>query len=240
MGFLTYNLKWRTGSVDCDVSSTGACYGDVEAIVKKDTAGAPAQVYCEYVAARLAALIGINVAAGVLVPHSTGLMYASLTVSQVGSPLQKVDFSNLDDFKRRHPVEAARLAVFDLWVGNADRVGNVLASMGMTMEDVVAGIDNGACLLNADNTSAASIALLKDEEQPDFHLFGTGHPWVFCEEVIERIEGLPDLVIDDACVLGDTVGSVMLPEQAEVSEVLKWRRSEERLRNLVKKVLQPA
>lgn len=239
MGFLTYNLKWRTEQIDGDHSSTGACYGDLEAVIKRDTASAPAQVYCEYVASRLASLVGINMAAGVLVPHSTGLMYASLTVSQVGRPLHKVDLTNLADFRWRHPVEAARLAVFDLWVGNADRVGNVLASMGLTMDDVVAGIDNGACLLNAENSSAASLALLNDEEQPDFHLFGTGHPWVYCEEVIERIEGLPDLAIDDACVLGDTVGSVMLPEQAEVSEVLKWRRDDGRLRKLAQKVLQP-
>lgn len=239
MGFLTYKLKWRTEQIPTDHSSTGACYGDLEAVIKQDTPDAPAQVYCEYVAARLAALVGINVAAGVLVPHSTGLMYASLTVSQVARPLEKVDVTNLTEFRQRHPVEAARLAVFDLWVGNADRVGNVLASMGLTMDDVVAGIDNGACLLNAENTSAASLALLHDEKQPNFHLFGTGHPWVYCEEIVERIERLPDLTIDDACVLGDTVGSVMLPEQAEVSEVLKWRRNDGRLRDLVQKVLQP-
>jgi len=46
-------------------------------------------------------------------------------------------------------------------------------------------------------------------------------------------------VIDEACVLGDTVGSVMLPEQAEVAEVLKQRRSNGHLRKLVEEVLKP-
>ncbi|MBT7207063.1 MAG: hypothetical protein HN868_06885 [Gammaproteobacteria bacterium] len=237
MGFLTYNLKWRTQQYNDSDSSTGACSGDIEAVVKRDTPDAPAQVYCEYVAARLASLIGINVAAGVLVPHAKGLMYASLSISQVASPLAKVDMSNIDEFKQRHPVEAAGLAVFDLWVGNADRVGNVLASMGLSMDDVVAGIDNGACLLNTENNSKDSLAFLRNADQPDFHLFGSGHPKIYCDEVVERIENLSDFAIDDACVLGDTVGSVMLPEQAEVSEVLKWRRQSNRLKDLVYRVL---
>ena len=237
MGFLTYNLKWRTQQLSGSDSSTGACYGDIEAVVKRDTPDAPAQVYCEYVAARLASLVGINVATGVLVPHAKGLMYASLSISQVGSPLEKVDMSNIDEFKKRHPVEAAGLAVFDLWVGNADRVGNVLASMGLSMDDVVAGIDNGACLLNTENNSEKSLAFLSNADQPDYHLFGSGHPKVYCDVVIDRIESLSDLAINEACVLGDTVGSVMLPEQAEVSEVLRWRRDGNRLRKLVYNVL---
>lgn len=239
MGFLTYNLRLRKQRIDADLTSTGACYGDVEAVIKQDSPEAPAQVYCEYVAARLAALVGIDAAAGVLVPHSRGLMYASLTISQLANPLVKVDASNLNDFKAYHPVEAARLAVFDLWIGNADRVGNVLASMGLSTEDVVAGIDNGSSLLNSELSKEKSLKLLWDAGQPDFHLFGTGHKWVYCNDTISRIEGLPDFAIDTACVLGDTVGSVMLPEQAEVAEVLKWRRDEGRLRNLVREVLEP-
>lgn len=239
MGFLTYHLKYRSQKIDGNESSTGACYGDIEAVIKRDTPDAPAQVYCEYVAARLAALLCLNVAAGVLVPHATGLMYASLTISQVATPLTKVDLDNLQEFRQCHPVEAARLAVFDLWVANADRVGNVLASMGLSMDDVVAGIDNGACLLNAENTKEESLKLLRRADQPDFHLFGSGHFRPYCEEMVERIENLSDLAIDDACVLGDTVGSVMLPEQAEVAEVLKWRRSRGRLRKLVQAVLKP-
>lgn len=239
MGFLTYKLNLRRQRIDADLTSTGACYGDVEAVIKQDSPEAPAQVYCEYVAARLAALVGIDAAAGVLVPHSRGLMYASLTISQLANPLVKVDASNLDDFKAYHPVEAARLAVFDLWIGNADRVGNVLASMGLSTEDVVAGIDNGSSLLNTEETKEQSLRLLWDAGQPDFHLFGIGHKWAYCEDILSRIEGLPDFAIDTACVLGDTVGSVMLPEQAEVAEVLKWRKSSGRLRKLVKGVLKP-
>jgi hypothetical protein len=239
MGFLTYYLKYRSQKIDDNESSTGACIGDIEAVVKRDTPNAPAQVYCEYVASRLASLISLNVATGVLVPHATGLMYASLSISQVATPLKKVELDNLQEFRKHHPVEAARLAVFDLWVANADRVGNVLASMGLSMDDIVAGIDNGACLLNAENTKEESLKLLRCADQPDYHLFGTGHLWRYCEETIKRIEDLSDLAIDDACVLGDTVGSVMLPEQAEVAEVLKWRRSEGRLRKLVQSVLQP-
>lgn len=239
MGFLTYHLQYRSKKIDDNESSTGACFGNLEAVVKRDTEDAPAQVYCEYVASRLASLISLNVATGVLVPHATGLMYASLAISQVAAPLQKVDLNNLQEFRRRHPVEAARLAVFDLWVANADRVGNVLASMGLSMDDIVAGIDNGACLLNAESTKNASLKLLWSKDKPDYHLFGTGHLWIHCEETVRRIEKLSDLAIDDACVLGDTVGSVMMPEQAEVAAALKWRRSRGRLRRLVKNVLIP-
>jgi len=111
--------------------------------------------------------------------------------------------------------------------------------MGLSLDDMVAGIDNGACLLNTENSREDSLRLLWDAGKPDFHLFGTGHSKAYCEEVVERIERLPDLAIDDACVLGDTVGSVMLPEQAEVSDVLKWRRDKGRLRDLVAAVLMP-
>jgi len=50
-----------------------------------------------------------------------------------------VDWGNLTEFRERHPVEAAKLAVFDLWIANVDRMGNVLASMGQSIDDVVAG-----------------------------------------------------------------------------------------------------
>ena len=239
MGFLTYNLRWRTQQINEDISSIGACYGDIEAVIKRDTPGAPAQVYCEYVAARLAALVGINVAVGVLVPHATGLMHASLAISEVANPLQKIDFSNLEQFKQSHPIEAAKLAVFDLWIANTDRVGNLLASMNYAVDDLVAGIDNGACLLNVENTKDESLEFLRNENEPSYHSFGTGLSWRYCEQLLEYIENLPDFVIDEACVLGDTVGSVMLPEQAEIAEILKWRRDDGRLRNLVKNVLTP-
>ena len=239
MGFLTYHLKFRSQKIDENESSTGAHVGDVEAIIKCDTPEAPAQVYCEYVAMRLGTLLGLNIAAGVLVPHRTGLMYASMSISQVANPLEVVAYENLALFRKYHPVEAARLAVFDLWIANPDRVGNVLASLRGTTDDIVAAIDSGSCLLNAEDSKRESLELLWSEDQPDYHAFGAGLPWNYCEETIERIENLSDLAIDDACVLGDTVGSVMLPEQAEVAEVLKWRRSEGRLRRLVRLALKP-
>jgi hypothetical protein len=70
--------------------------GDVAAIIKQDGGESRAQVYSEYVAGRLAAMVGVTVAAGVFVAHARGLRYASLKIAEVGFALTDIDMERAE------------------------------------------------------------------------------------------------------------------------------------------------
>ena len=59
-------------------------------------------------------MVGVTVAAGVLVAHAAGLRYASLKVAEVGFALTDIEQEHADEVVARYPVEAANLAVFDV------------------------------------------------------------------------------------------------------------------------------
>jgi len=103
---------------------------------------------CEYVACRLAAMVGVPVATGVLVAHDTGLKYASLVLSEIAVHMEDVNENKLDKLLSRYPVECAKIAVFDIWIGNPDRLGNVRANLGRSSGHIVVGIDHGGGLLS--------------------------------------------------------------------------------------------
>lgn len=236
MAFITYKIQKQLKTVR--KGATEAKHGRLESIVKQDNGESPAQVYCEYVACRLAALVGVQVATGVLVAHDRGLKFASLVISEIVTKLVDVDVDKLDKLLSRYPVECAKLAVFDLWIGNPDRLGNVRANLGRSSDHVFVGIDHGGGLLGCSNYRHEALRRLQDRRWPNSHPFGTGLSKSYCDAMIDRIQKLDDEAIDDACVIGDTVGAVMLPEQAELAEILKKRRKW--LPEMVYNVLKPA
>ena len=198
--------------------------GDVAAIIKQDGGESRAQVYCEFVAGRLAAMVGVTVAAGVLVTHARGLRYASLKIAEVGFSLTDVEFGHAAEVASRYPVEAANLAVFDAWICNTDRAGNLRANLAESTDNLLIGIDHGGSLLSVADTIDAAIERLRSTNWPPTHLFqGMVNP-ALLQPMIERIQRLPDETIQDACVLSGTIGSVILPDQAVLAEALIWRR----------------
>lgn len=221
--FITYalgNIRQPVGH-----GATTPEIGDVTAIVKQDGGESRAQVYSEYVAGRLAALVGVPVAAGVFVAHSRGLRYASLKIAEVGFTLADIEHEQAAEVAVRYPVEAAKLAVFDAWICNADRAGNLRANITESTDNLMVGLDHGGSLLSVADTINEAIERLKMTDWPPTHMFKgmLSHPLV--KPVIARIQGMVDDAIDDACVLSGTVGSVMLPDQAMLSEAMKWRRN---------------
>lgn len=233
--FVTYTLQSSKKPVG--QGATEPEIGELAAIIKQDTNESRAQVYCEFVGARLAALVGVQVAAGVLVSHSRGLRFASLKVAEVGFTLADIDHDEAESVVARYPIEAAKLAVFDTWICNTDRAGNLKANLAESTDNMMIGLDHGGSLLSiADNLNTA-FDRLDSCDWPHHHIFQGLLRKHLLQPVIARVQAIPDEAIDEACVLSGTVGSVMLPDQAMLAEKLKWRR--DKLNVLVENVLKP-
>lgn len=233
MSFIAYKLSVKRKPVGD--GATAPEIGDVEAVIKQDCNESRAQIYSEYVASRLAGLLGIPAAAGVFVAHSRGLRYASLMVAEVGFTLTQVEYNHAEEVAERYPVEAAKIAVFDIWIGNLDRAGNLRANMDESTDNVIIGHDHGGCLLSCADDKDAALNRLRSHDWPRGHIFA-GHVLdYYTRPVIQRIQQLTDEAIHEACVLGDTVGSVMLTDQAVLAEALVKRRND--LPDLVENLL---
>lgn len=233
--FITYTLK----NVRTPVGhgATAPDFGEVTAVIKQDNEESRAQVYSEYVATRLAALLGVQTATGVFVAHSRGLRYASLVLAEVGFSLTDIDYEHAEEVTERYPVEAAKLAVFDIWIGNMDRAGNVRANLGESTDNIMVGIDHGGSLLSIADNKDIALDRLNDQEWPPVHIFQGYVQRYFVEPTMQRIQRLSDEAIQEACMLGGTVGSVMPTDQAMLAEMLIKRR--DWLPDMVEKILKP-
>lgn len=220
--FVTYSLKNVRSPVGHGATSPE--FGEVSAVIKQDSDESRAQVYSEYVGTKLAALLGVQTAAGVFVSHSRGLRYASLMIAEVGFSLTDIDYEHAEEVAQRYPVEAAKLAVFDVWIGNIDRAGNLRANLGESTDNLIVGLDHGGCLLSGGNDIDAALKRLLDKKWPPTHIFQSMVKDYYVQPMIERIQRLSNEAIEEACMLGGTVGSVMLTDQAMLAEVLIKRR----------------
>ncbi len=200
--------------------------GDVSAIIKQDGRESRAQIYSEYVAGKLASMVGITVAAGVLVAHAAGLRYASLKVAEVGFTLTDIEAEHADAVVARYPVEAANLAVFDIWIGNGDRSGNLRANLQESTDNLMIGLDHGGSLLSVGDSIDAALQRLRREDFPRGHMFAKRLDRRLADAMVTRIMRVSDEAVQDACVLGETLGSVILPDQADLADALIWRRDE--------------
>lgn len=233
--FVTYILQNSRQPVG--QGATEPEIGELAAIIKQDTNESRAQVYCEFVGARLAALVGVQVAAGVFVAHSRGLRFASLKVAEVGFTLTDISYEEAGAVAARYPVEAAKLAVFDVWICNTDRAGNLKANLAESTDNMMIGLDHGGSLLSIANDLNTAFNRLESYEWPPHHIFQGLLRRHLLQPVIVRVQAIPDEAIDEACVLSGTVGSVMLPDQAMLAEKLKWRR--DNLAAIVENVMKP-
>ncbi len=234
--FITYalgNIRQPVGH-----GATAPEIGDVTAIIKQDGSESRSQIYSEYVAGRLAALVGVPVADGVFVAHSRGLRYASLKIAEVGFSLVDIEHEHASEVASRYPVEVAKLAVFDAWICNADRAGNLRANIAESTDNLMVGLDHGGSLLSVADTINTALERLNTIDWPPAHMFKGMLSRHLVEPVVARIKGIMDDAIDDACVLSGTVGSVMLPDQAMLAEAIKWRRNS--LVEIVERCLFPA
>ena len=234
MSFPTYRLKQHVRTVGEGATETH--YGEVEAIIKQDHAEARFQVYSELVANRLAALVGVDVATGALVAHDTGLKFASLRLANIARGATRIQTKN--QFRRvsdRYADQCAGIAVFDLWIGNEDRVGNLIASIGPNAEHLIVAFDHGRTLLGCVDGVFEALDYLKNPDLPKTHPMSRTVVRARCELIIERIQNITDELIYELCDLGDTCGSVMPVDQVQLGKVLVERR--EFLPKVVERVL---
>ena len=241
MSFLTYRLSRRLGTMD--EGATEAQLGEVQAIIKQDHAAARVQVYSELVAHRLAALVGVDVATGALVAHDTGLKYASLRLANIAAGATVIETEEqFERASRRYASQCARIAVFDLWIGNEDRVCNLMASIGPDTEYLIVAFDHGRTLLGCVDGVRQALEYLKNPKNPKLpeshpklpkshRKLPKLHPMsgllnrAHCELMVERIQNINDDLIYELCDLGDTCGSVMPVEQAALCDALVKRQA---------------
>ena len=236
MSFVTYRLIRRLRTVG--EGSTQALYGEVEAVIKQDHREARVQVYSELVANRLAALVGVDVATGALVAHDTGLKFASLRLSNIAAGATCIETE--EQFilaASRYASQCAKIAVFDLWIGNEDRVGNLMASIGPDAEYLIVAFDHGRTLLGCIDDAFQAVDYLKNPDQLNSHPMTGTLLRSHCELMVQRIQNIEEALIYEVCDLGDTCGSVMPVDQIQLGEALVERRAF--LPQVVERVLFP-
>lgn len=243
-------------------TTTNAKRGHIQVVVKRDGEENPTQVYSELVANRLAQFLGLPVAVGVAARDAADpdvSSFASLWVAEHGTRV--FDFTEAApdpdtpptpdgvfnetglywQFKQlceRHPMEAAQLAVFDLWIGNEDRDLNIKGQLDEGSENepnVLFALDQGNSLLSCGLNVKDSMSKLESD------LFPTMHPMrgllgaFECAEMVARIRAMPDWAMMSAIVCGVRIGSVTPDVQYTLLDVLDQRRA--LLRELVKRIL---
>lgn len=246
-------------------TSTGAKKGHIKAVLKHDSEENHSQVYSELVANRLAQFLGLPVAVGVAISDADNqsiTRFASLWVEDITAnvfdftseapphyqPLEpnKKDGVHRDfywQYKQLcslHPIEAAQLAVFDLWVGNEDRELNLKGRLDggdatRNELNVFFALDQGDSLLSCGSSKEESFKKLQSPDFPDFSPMSSFLNPFECELMIERISSMPEWALMSAVVCGVQVGSVTPDMQYMLLDVLDKRR--EILGQLVERVL---
>ena len=250
MAILCYQASETT--VPNVLSTTGAEDGHVAALIKSDHAEATAQVYSELAANKLALFLGLPVAAGVPVRTASAdssIRFASLKAAEYSlnlydftldedcspdnfdMPIKSGMHTNsghiaaLQEVCEKYPLETAQVAVFDLWIGNADRPFNFKAELRNDIRGVFFALDQGSSLLACAENTDKALEKLSTEAFPNFHVFQKiVHP-VYCGSMLERIINMPDWAIFAATTFEDTIGNVTLDEQYAVAQSLLDRRA---------------
>ena len=230
---LSYQIRERGKRALAGV--TQPVHGKIAAVLKSDGAEVPTCVYNELVATRLGALIGLPAATGVLAQGRGGQEYASLLAATPGGRLPPISAHRARWAVLRYPEPCAAVLVFDVFIGNWDRGGNIKAALA-TPVDFFCAFDHSHALLALGETPEASI---KSLSQPDpaiaNHVFNglvdpdLAHRWAM------RVAALADEAIEMACCPGAEVNTVGKTLQRQLAQALITRKA--RLPGLVARFL---
>lgn len=219
---LAYQIRGRRKRALKGVTSP--VRGQIAAVLKSDGEEVPTCVYNELVAARLGALIGIPAAQGVAAQGDLAYEYASLLAATPAGRLPPVTATRAAAVALRYPRESAATLVFDVFIGNWDRAGNIKAAVASPVSFFCA-FDHSHCLLALDDTPQESIErLATDDPGLTGHLFlglvdeKLIRPWV------SRIEALAPESIEAACCLGTPVNMVGTGMQRRLARALVERQ----------------
>ena len=193
-------------------------------IIKFDCEESPHLVYNEFVALRLAQALRMPVADGVLTVATDGYAFASLEVALPGLDLPDMRKTEYRKVARRYPDAAAAILAFDHWIGNADRGGNVKATLVSEHAALFRAFDHQMALLDIEADSDKSIKRLEsDDPVVKFHPFmgvveaGRLQYWV------KRIAGLSHDIIESCCVFDKPFRSVQPDTQRRLAWALQFR-----------------
>lgn len=232
------------------VSTTGAEEGHLSVLIKSDRPECNGQVYSELVANRLAMFLGLPVALGVPAKQfatKDSLRFASLMAFEDDHEIY--DFTSTDErclempraapkgmvevtdhapellkLAEIYPVEISQMAVFDLWIGNEDRLLNFKAELSKGERGIMFALDHGSSLLACARKIDSSLDKLGSKDFPSFHPFQKLiHP-MYAGEMVERIKTMPDWAIESAAVYDDVIGNVTLMDQYALLDVLQQRK----------------
>lgn len=208
----------------------------LDAVLKTDSEESPAAVYNEYVAVQLAQALSLPVASGALVVSMGGHMFASLLLDRTGVSLPTMKSRQVDGVLRRYPKECAAILVFDLWIGNHDRTGNVKACIEQVPVSVFRAFDHEHgllwCLTSVERSlqalASGDVILSQDHPFVGEVALADATPW------LDRVLNLSEEQVHQCCVLGQQLGSVAPREQERLAKALCERRPH--LRRLLESV----
>lgn len=201
--------------------------GSIDAVVKFDGPESPHCVYSEMVAVRLARVLGIPIAEGVLTQVGTRQGFASLRLASRGWAATNVPMRQWPVVASRYPEGVVALTIFDIFIGNDDRGGNFTASVVTPHLSLFQGFDHSHALLCCRRSAPQSVRALRGAE-----LIVKNHPFYrliqrkLLGSWVERIAALPDEYVNECCILGQPVGAVSCQTQAGLGRALVVRKNQ--------------
>lgn len=205
--------------------SSRARHSELAVIVKRDDESCPTAVYNELVAARLGELIGVPVPTGVLSELNGEVVYVSLAMSKPDAYISHVDSRLARVTAAKYPWEAAGLFVFDVLIGNWDRLGNVKAAAGPDDARFIVGFDHANSLLMASSSAyfLSTTALWKGSPVLHQHVFAHYLSIPMMEDWLRRIAEVPTGLFGARCFVGRDVNTVNTTAQDYLAIALERR-----------------
>lgn len=243
-GITLFNLQTAHQLVRAGVrvkhGSSGPRRSELAVIVKRDDENCPTAVYNELVAARLGELLGVPISTGVLAETGGELVFVSLAVSMREAHVSHVTSRLARSIAAKYPWEAAGLFVFDVLIGNWDRLGNVKAVTGRDKDRFLVGFDHANSLLMASSNAyfASTTALREGRPLLHHHVFARHLSIRLMEDWLQRVAKVPTELLCMRCFVGRDVNVVDTLAQDFLAGALELRLP--KLRSICYEVLERA
>lgn len=197
--------------------------------VAKDETVEPYSLNNEYVGNRLASALGLPCPPGTIAITSSGQkMFVSLRYSAGGTSLPPVDAQEL---VADHASWAAGIVAFDVWIANWDRhAGQIAYVRGVSGVSI---IDHGRALLRLPNPVAGGpditgVAITAQRDETHLYPQSCLLPYVsrldLLEHWSERIDAVPDALLDEVCASSARLTLCTQAEAAALGDFLKHRK----------------
>ena len=214
--------------------ATSPQFCTINAVLKSDGAESPQCVYNELVATNIAQTLHVPNALGVLTKTDTDHHFASLQIAKPSTPLPNIRASWYKDAAKLYPDQAAALVVFDIFIGNSDRLQNLKVSLFNENNPIFCAFDHSHSLLHPYYSIDKAIKLLHSDE-----LLAKEHPFdglIECHRLNDwclRFMEASDYLIRECCEMGHTLNTVDITTQRKLADALVWRK--DNLQHIIKK-----